>query len=189
MEKAQFTRIDESTRQDWQVIAQYDDEHQCELPARVLEMLTRMGGDNQPYQVSRLEHCLQAASRAERDGADEEMIVAALVHDIGDELALYDHAEFAASILKPYVSRKTHWIIQQHDIFQGKYYWDHLDLNPDERERFRDHPWFDDCERFCRDWDCPSFDPDYPTLPLEHFEPMVKRVFGRTPFAATNDHL
>ncbi|MER5184030.1 HD domain-containing protein [Streptomyces sp. NPDC002896] len=133
MEKAQFTRIDESTREGWEITTQYDEEHRAELPGRLLAPLARMGDNesDQPYQVTRLEHCLQAATRALRDGAEAEMVVAALLHDIGDELALFDHAEFAAAILEPYVSRKTHWIIQQHDVFQGKYYWDHLDLNPD----------------------------------------------------------
>ncbi|MFF1398495.1 HD domain-containing protein [Streptomyces sp. NPDC058287] len=187
MDKAQFTSIDRSTRRDWEIIAQYDEGHLAELPDRLLEVLARMGeGDrDQPYQVTRLEHCLQTATRALLDGAEEEMVVAALLHDIGDELALFDHAEFAASILKPYVSRKTHWIIQQHDVFQGKYYWDHLDLDPDTREKFRDHPWFDACEAFCLNWDCPSFDPDYESLPLEHFVPMVRGIFARKPFAAS----
>jgi predicted HD phosphohydrolase len=186
MEKAQFTRIDESTRQDWEIITEYDEGYRTALPDRLLAVLARMGDNksDQPYQVTRLEHCLQTATRALRDGAEEEMVVAALLHDIGDELALFDHAEFAASVIKPYVSRKTHWIIQHHDVFQGKYYWNHLDLDPDTREQFRGHAWFDDCGAFCLNWDCPSFDPDYPSLPVEHFEPMLRRIFARPPFVA-----
>lgn len=183
-QKAAFTRIDASTREDWQIVLRYDEQHLADVPDRLLAMLRRMGEGEQPYQVTRLEHCLQTATRALRDGAEEEMVVAALVHDIGDELALFDHAAFAASILKPFVSERTHWIVEHHDVFQGKYWWDKVDLDPDARERFRGHEWFDACEAFCLQWDCPSFDPAYDALPLEHFEPMLRRVFTRTPFAA-----
>lgn len=185
MDKVRFTRIDESTREDWALIQRFDTEYLAKLPDTILNTLKRLGEGHQPYKISRLEHCLQTATRAERDGASEEMIVAALLHDIGDELALFDHAQYAASIIKPFVSKKTHWIVQHHDIFQGAYYWQHLDMDPDSREHFRGHPWFDACEAFCRDWDCPSFDPDYPTHALEHFIPMVKRIFARPPFTST----
>lgn len=182
--KVGFTSIDASTREDWAIVLRYDEQHLADVPDRLLEMLRRMGEGEQPYQVTRLEHCLQTATRALRDGAEEEMVVAALVHDVGNELALLDHAAFAASILKPFVTERTHWVIQHHDVFQGAYWWDKIDLDPDARERYRDHPWFSDCEAFCLRWDCPSFDPSYDSLPLEHFEPMLRRVFARTPFAA-----
>lgn len=185
--KAAFTRIDQSTAEDWAVIAAHDADYLAGLADSVLDTLARLGEGHQPYQITRLEHCLQSATRAERAGADEEMIVAALVHDIGDELALFDHAAFAASILRPFVSEKTHWIVQHHDVFQGHYYWDKVGGNKDARERFRGHPWFDDCEVFCRDWDCPSFDPAYDTLPLAHFEPMVRRIFARAPYSVAPD--
>ena len=182
--KAAFTSIDASTREDWEIVLRYDEQHLADVPDRLLAMLRRMDEGEQPYQVTRLEHCLQTATRALRDGAEEEMVVAALVHDIGDELALFDHAEFAASILKPFVTERTHWVIQHHDVFQGKYWWDKIDLDPDAREKYRGHEWFEDCEAFCLTWDCPSFDPSYDSLPLEHFEPMLRRVFTREPFAA-----
>lgn len=184
MAKAQFTSIDQSTRADWEIVARYEETQLATLPDRLLAMLRRMGEHEQehPYQVSRLEHCLQTATRSLRDGAEEEIVVAALLHDIGDELAPYDHAEFAASILKPYVSARTHWIVQHHDVFQGKYWWDKIDLDPDARDNFLGHPWYGYCEAFCRDWDRPSFDPTYDSLPLAHFEPMLRRVFARTPF-------
>lgn len=184
MLKATFTSIDESTREDWEIIARCEEAEMVGLADRVLAAVRRLGDGPQPFRITRLQHSLQAATRAFRDGADEEMVVAALVHDVGDELAPYAHAALAASILKPYVSERTHWIVEQHDIFQGKHYWDKIGMDPDAREEFRGHPWFDDCEAFCRDWDCPSFDPTYDTLPMEHFEPMVRRVFGRTPYAA-----
>ncbi len=181
--RARFTRIDQSSAEDWRIVLQHDEQHLQALPERLLQMLTRMGEGAQPYAINRLQHCLQTATRAERAGADEEMIVAALLHDIGDELALFDHAQFAAAILKPYVTPRTHWIIQQHDVYHGHYSWQHLGLDPDARERFRGHRWFNACEAFCFDWDCPSFDPDYDTLPLQHFEPMLRRLFARSPYS------
>ncbi|MCU1719075.1 HD domain-containing protein [Pseudomonas sp. 5P_3.1_Bac2] len=183
MSKAGFTRIDHSTAEDWQLIMAHDQQYLRELPEHLLRALAKMGEGEQPYQVTRLEHCLQSASRAEQAGADEEMIVAALLHDVGDELALFDHAQFAAAILKPFVTPRTHWIVQHHDIFQGHYYWQHLGLDTDAREQFRGHPWFDACEAFCRDWDCPSFDPAYSSPALEHFAPMLRRIFARPPFS------
>lgn len=183
MSKAGFTRIDKSTAEDWQIITRYDQDYLRQLPQHLLRALRNMGEGEQPYQVTRLQHCLQTASRAEQAGADEEMIVAALLHDVGDELALFDHAQFAAAILKPFVSARTHWIVQHHDIFQGHYYWKHLGLDPDAREQFRGHPWFAACEAFCRDWDGPSFDPTYPNPDLEHFAPMLARIFARPPFS------
>ncbi|GAB3681032.1 HD domain-containing protein [Saccharopolyspora tripterygii] len=186
MEKASFTRIDESTRADWEIVERCGAASLATLAERVLEQLTRLGspGTDQPFQITRLQHSLQAATRAERDGAEEELVVATLLHDIGDDLAPYAHADFAATILKPYVSERTHWIIEQHDVFQGKYYWDKIGMDPNAREKFRSRPWFDACEAFCRDWDCPSFDPEYDTLPLEHFVPAVRRIFARTPYSA-----
>ncbi|MGQ7249131.1 HD domain-containing protein [Halomonas sp. V046] len=185
--KAAFTRIDESTREDWAVIAAHDHDYLAGLADTVLATLERLGEGHQPYQITRLEHCLQTATRAEHAGADEEIIVAALLHDIGDELALFDHAEYAASILRPFVSEKTHWIVKHHDVFQGHYYWDKVGGDKDARERFRGHPWFADVEAFCRDWDCPSFDPAYPTRELDHFAPMVRRIFARKPFSVVAD--
>lgn len=185
--KATFTRIDQSTAEDWQVILAHDVEYLDGLPNTVVATLKRLGEGHQPYQVTRLEHCLQTATRAARAGAEEEMIVAALLHDIGDELALFDHASYAASIIRPFVSEKTHWIVKHHDVFQGYYYWDKLGADKHARERFRDHPWFDDCEAFCREWDCPSFDPEYDSLPLDHFMPMVQRIFSRQPYSLAPD--
>lgn len=187
MGKAAFTRIDKSTRRDWEIIASHDADYLAGLADSVIATLKRLGEGHQPYQISRLDHCLQTAARAEADGADEEMIVAALLHDIGDELALFDHAAYAASILRPFVSERTHWIVKHHDVFQGHYYWDKVGGDKDARERFRGHPWFEDCEAFCRDWDCPSFDPAFPTPSLDHFIPMVERIFARKPYSVAPD--
>ena len=134
------------------------------------------------YQVSRYQHSLQTATRAMADGADTEMIVGALIHDIGDDLSPENHSQVAAAIIRPYVRAEVTWVVNMHGIFQMKYYAHHIDLDPDLREAYRDHPWFDSCEHFCSQWDQESFDPDYPTEPIETFEPMLREVFNRHPF-------
>ena len=129
--------------------------------------------------MSRLGHSLQVATRALTDGADDELILAALIHDIGDELAPYNHAEFAAAIIRPYVRAEVSWIVEQHGLFQNYYYVHHLGGNRHGRDRFKDHQWYGACAAFCERWDQASFDPDYPSRPLEAFEPLVRRIFGR----------
>ena len=129
-----------------------------------------------------LEHSLQSATRAHRDGADEEMVVAALLHDIGDLLSPYNHSEMAAAVLRPYVSEKTYWIVRHHGLFQSYYYAHHSGGDRNARDAYRDHPWYQATVDFCERWDQSSFDPEYDSLPLEFFEPVVKRVFAREPF-------
>ena len=136
------------------------------------------------YQVSRLEHSLQSATRALHAGESEEMIVAALLHDIGDELAPMNHSEYAASILKPYVSEKTHWIVEKHGEFQAYYYAHHLGGNRNKRDKYKGHKYFDACVNFCEKYDQCSFDPNYETYPLEKFEPMVRNIFARKPYSS-----
>ena len=136
------------------------------------------------YQVSRLEHSLQSATRALKDKADEEMIVATLFHDIGDELAPMNHSEYAAAVLKPYVSEKTHWIVEKHGEFQMYYYAHHLGGNRNQRDKYKGHKFFDETVNFCENWDQKSFDPNYKSLTLKDFEPMVQRIFSRTPYSS-----
>jgi predicted HD phosphohydrolase len=121
---------------------------------------------------------LQSATRAHRDDAGEEMVVAALLHDIGDTIAPYNHSQLAAAMLKPYVSPQVHWIIKHHGVFQGYYFNHHLGGDRNARDRFRGHPWYEDCVYFCHTYDQNSFDPDYDTLPITFFEPMVERIFA-----------
>ena len=151
-----------------------------QLADRVLGWLRMLDGDT-PYQVSRLEHCLQTATRAERDGADEETVVCALLHDIGDVLSPANHSQAAATLLQPYVGEKNHWIVLHHGLFQGYYYFHFAGQDRDARDKYRDHPWYQACVDFCADWDQVSFDPDYVSEPLEHFEPMLRRLFARDP--------
>ena len=152
------------------------------MPDRLLLALERLGDSIQGYQVSRLEHSLQSASRAEADGADVETIVAALVHDLGDELAPENHSQFAAAIVRPYVRAEVTWIVEMHGLFQMQYYAQHYGRDPNGYLAHKDHPWYDACRRFCERYDQSAFDPAYPSRPLAHFEPMLREVFSRTPF-------
>lgn len=175
---ATFRKMTEATAEDWRIIAEGEMKNMTGLADRILAELEGLKGGIQPFPVSRYEHSLQSATRAYRDGAEEEMVVAALIHDIGDSLALFNHGEYAAAILKPFVSEKTYWIIKHHDEFQGFYFWEHIGKDPNTRDQYRDNPWFEDCAAFCEKWDQTAFDPEYDTLPLEFFEPMVRRIFA-----------
>jgi predicted HD phosphohydrolase len=174
-----FTQMKDGTREDYELLEIYERDYLRELPDRILTSLGALERGLGGYPVTRLEHSLQTATRAQRDGADEEMIVAALIHDIGDDLAPYNHSELAAGILRPYVRPEVTWIVEQHGLFQSYYYAHHLGGNRDGREKFRDHPWFEACRAFCADWDQSSFDPKYDWEPLESFEPLVRRIFSR----------
>lgn len=175
----EFTRMDQGTAEEYAMLRRIYERLRGGVAEHVLQQLMTLQGDRLGYRIDRFQHSLQTATRAERDGADEQMIVCALLHDVGDSVAPDNHSQLAAAILRPYVSEKNHWIIEHHGLFQGYYYFHHIGLDPNARERHRDHPWFDDCEAFCERWDQTSFDPDYDTLPLAHFEPMVRRLFAR----------
>jgi predicted HD phosphohydrolase len=174
-----FTRMQDGTREDYELLERYERDYVRELPARILAALELLKDSFGGYPVSRLDHSLQTATRALKEGADEELIVAALIHDIGDDLAPYNHAEVAAGILRPYVRPEVTWIVEQHGLFQSYYYAHHLGGDRDGRERFRDHPWYQACRDFCANWDQCSFDPHYSWEPLATFEPLVRRIFTR----------
>ncbi|MEA3185911.1 MAG: hypothetical protein QOJ74_2388 [Ilumatobacteraceae bacterium] len=178
----QFTRMVEGTRDEYQYLHGLEREYIAELPQRLIEALRRLDDGLAGYQVSRYLHSLQTATRAMRDGADIEMIVAALVHDIGDDLSPENHSQVAAAIIRPYVRAEVTWVVAMHGIFQMNYYAHHIDLDPNLRDAYRDHPWFATCEHFCSQWDQESFDPEYPTEPIETFEPMLREIFSRQPF-------
>ena len=149
------------------------------LPNRVIAHLEILRGDTGGYAVDRLTHSLQTATRAHRDGQDDEYVICALLHDIGDTLASTNHAQLAATILEPFVCEKNHWIVEHHGIFQGYYFFHHLGLDRNMRDRFRGHPYWKDCAEFCEKYDQNSFDTEYDTLPLEHFVPLVHAVFSQ----------
>jgi len=173
-----FTTMRDANHEDYQEIGQHAIEYFTGLPKRVLSHLEILAGGTGGFAVDRLTHSLQTATRAQRDGRDDEYVVCALLHDIGDTLACTNHAELAATILEPFVSEKNHWIVENHGIFQGYYFFHHLGLDRNMRDRFRDHPYFTDCAEFCEKYDQNSFDPAYDTLTLEHFEPLVESVFA-----------
>ena len=173
-----FTRMQDGTREDYGAIARYSVEFVSGLPDRILTHLQLLESDTGGYAVTRLTHSLQTATRAHHDGRDEEYVVCALLHDIGDTLASINHSELAATILEPFVSDENHWIVKHHGIFQGYYFFHHLGLDRNLRDRYRDHPLFGECAAFCAKYDQNSFDPDYDTLPLEHFEPAVRKLFA-----------
>ncbi|HER34588.1 MAG TPA: HD domain-containing protein [Halothiobacillaceae bacterium] len=173
-----FTAMRDATREDYQIIGRHAVEFFQGLPDRVLTHLNLLSGDTGGYAVDRLTHSLQTATRARRDGRDDEYVVCALLHDIGDTLASANHADLAAAIVEPFVSDKNHWIVKHHAIFQGYYFFHHLGLDRNMRDRFRDHEWWRDCAEFCEKYDQNSFDPEYETLPLEAFEPALRQVFA-----------
>ncbi|MDZ7842790.1 MAG: HD domain-containing protein [Gammaproteobacteria bacterium] len=186
MSTVSFRQMKDGTRADYELLERIEREYVAALPDRILDALRALDGSLGGYRVTRLEHCLQTASRAEADGADEEMVLGALLHDLGDVLAPANHSQYAAAIIRPYVREEVTWIVEHHGVFQMYYYAHHLDGNPDARELYRGHQWFDACAGFCERWDQAAFDPDYPTRPLEHFEPLVRRIFTREPFAGEN---
>jgi len=179
MERASFKAMTESTQADWIRIAAAATAFNGDLGNRVLAHLKMLKGDCGGFPVDRLEHSLQSATLAYRDRMDEEYVVCALLHDIGDILASINHAELAATILKPFVSEENHWMLQNHGIFQGYYFFHHLGLDRNMREQFRQHQSFERTALFCSRHDQNAFDPNYDTMPLDAFEPMVQRVMAR----------
>ena len=178
-ERAKFREMKEGTQEDWAIIGGEYMAFARGLPERVLTHLRLLDGDFGGFPVDRLQHSLQTATRAYRDGRDEAYVVMALLHDIGDTLGTYNHPEVAASIIKPFVSEEVHWICQNHGHFQGYYYFHYLGMDRESREQFRGSPYFDACAEFCEKYDQAAFDPDYDSEPLEFFEPMARRVMAR----------
>lgn len=180
-----FTAMQDGTADDYALLDRYERMFAAGLADRILESLDALTGSLGGYRITRLEHSLQAATRARRDGAGVDWVVAALVHDIGDELAPYNHSEIAAAVLQPYVPAEVHWVVQHHGLFQSYYYAHFLGGDRNARDRYRDHRWAGLCESFCHRWDQSSFDPDYPTDPLAAFEDDVREVFGRVAWDPT----
>jgi predicted HD phosphohydrolase len=177
--RAQFTAMESGTQEDWNIIGGHFREFSRALPQRVLTHLKLLDGDYGGFPVDRLEHSLQTATRAHRDGRDEAYVVMALLHDIGDTLGSYNHPEIGAAMLRPFVSEEMHWIANTHGVFQGYYFFHYLGGDRDMRENYRGHPHFEACAEFCEKYDQAAFDPAYDSAPLSFFEPMVARVFER----------
>lgn len=177
--RAGFSRMQDSTAEDWRIIGEEFMPYAKALPDRVLAHLRLLEGDCGGFPVDRLTHSCQTATLALRDGRDEEYVVCALLHDIGDTLGSFNHPDIAAAIVKPFVSEQNHWMVEKHGIFQAYYFFHHLGLDRNIREQYRDHPYFDYTAEFCELYDNPAFDPKKETLPLAEFEPMVRRVFSQ----------
>lgn len=177
--RATFRDMQESTADDWEIIADEFKLYAAALPDRVLAHLRLLDGDCGGFPVDRLTHSLQTATRAYRDGRCDEYVVCALLHDIGDTLGSYNHPDIAAAILKPFVSPENLAMVEKHGIFQGYYFFHHLGMNRNLRDQFTGQSFYDVTLEFCEKYDAPAFDPDYDTLPLEFFEPMLRRIMAR----------
>ena len=180
MDKVSFTQMKDGTKEDYTFLTEHEIEYTKGTADRLLKALVELDEGLSGYQVTRLGHSVQSASRAWRDGADIDWVVAALLHDIGDIYAPYNHDEYAATILKPFVREQVTWCVETHGDFQMLYYGHHLDgFDQHKRDRHAGHAYFDDCAAFCERWDQASFDPEYDDLPLAFFAPMVREVFAR----------
>ena len=179
MKKVSFTEMKNGTKKDYIFLDKHEKNFASKTADRLLNFMSRLTETLEGYQISRLEHSLQSATRAYNNGETEEMIVAALLHDIGDGLAVFNHSQFAASILRPYVSEKVYWIVKHHGVFQNYYYAHHIGKDRNARDRYKDSPYYQATVDFCEKWDQASFDPNYESFPLEYFEPMVKRIFAK----------
>ena len=183
MKEVNFIQMKDGTKEDYLLLNKHEKKYIEGTADRLIKFMSGLSNTLEGYQVTRLEHSLQTATRALNDKADEEMIVAALFHDIGDELAPLNHSEYAGAVLKPYVSEKTHWIIEKHGEFQMYYYVHHLGGNRNQRDKYKGHKYYKNTVDFCENWDQKSFDPNYKSLSLKDFEPYVKKIFSRNPYS------
>ena len=170
------------TKEDYRLLERYEKKFERQTAKRIIKYLSTQTTTLEGYQITRLEHSLQAATRAFRNKESDEMVVATLLHDIGDDLAPMNHSQYAASILRPYVSEKTYWIIQHHGLFQTYYSAHHLGGDRNMRDKFKDHKYYEATISFCENYDQVSFDPNYKSMSLEEFSPMVERIFSKTPY-------
>tara|TARA_B100001996_G_scaffold21448_1_gene17153 strand:- start:713 stop:1288 length:576 start_codon:yes stop_codon:yes gene_type:complete len=190
MPKVSFKEMKSGTKEDYMLLDKFEKKFAKGTADRILKFMSGLTETLEGYQVSRLEHSLQSATRAYKNNESEEMVVATLLHDIGDELAPMNHSEYAAAIIKPYVSEKTHWIIEKHGEFQLYYYAHHLGGDRNKRDKYKDHKYYQDCVDFCEKYDQASFDPNYESFSLDFFKPMVKKIFDRKPYKSrTNETL
>jgi len=174
---ATFTQMIDGTADDWAIIVRELEEHAKVLPTRLLMHLQSLRDDSGGFAVDRLEHCLQTATRAAEDGRDEEYVACALLHDIGDTFGTTNHDKIAAAIIQPYVSEKNHWIVSHHGTFQGYYFFEYSGLDKNLRDKYKNHEYYGDCEEFCREYDQNSFDPNFTSMPLDEFAPIIERIF------------
>jgi predicted HD phosphohydrolase len=183
MKSVSFTEMKNGSKEDYLLLDKHEKKYIEGTADRLIKFMSGLSNTLEGYRITRLEHSLQTATRALNDKAVDEMIVAALLHDIGDELAPLNHSEYAAAVLKPYVSERTHWLVEKHGEFQMYYYAHHLEGNRNQRDKYKGHKYYQDTIDFCENWDQKSFDPNYKSSTLKDFEPYVKKIFSRTPYA------
>jgi predicted HD phosphohydrolase len=181
VKRAAFSSFQESTEEDWALIMSQRGSLTTALPGKIMQQLEYLRDDYGGFPVDRLEHSLQTATRAEKDGRDDEYIICALIHDIGDILTPHNHPDLAAAILKPFVSEANHWMVQHHGIFQGYYFWHYLGGDRNARDEFADNEFYGRCEEFCALYDAPAFDTNYRSNSLEYYVPLIEEFFGETP--------
>tara|TARA_B100000902_G_C26957673_1_gene738942 strand:- start:16 stop:636 length:621 start_codon:yes stop_codon:yes gene_type:complete len=182
MEQVKFTKMEDGDAEDYLFLNEHEIEYTKGTANRLLNALVNLDESLSGYKISRLGHSVQSATRAWRDGADIDWVVSALLHDIGDIFAPYNHDEYAATILKPFVREQCRWVVEKHGDFQMIYYGHLVGGNQHKRDKFKGHEFFNDCVEFCERWDQTSFDPSYDDLPLDFFRPMVEEVFARDPY-------
>lgn len=183
MDTVSFTQMKDGTREDYQMLREKELAYASQVADRLMSEMSKLEDDTLPgYRITRLEHGLQSATRAVRDGADVDWVVSTLLHDIGDALAPMNHDRFSAEIIRPFVREECAWTVEHHGAFQMIYYAHHMDWDPNTRDAYRDSPFFQTCADFCERWDQSSFDPDYTSEPLEYFRPYVNEVFARKPW-------
>lgn len=180
--KVKFTQMKDGDKEDYDFLTEHEIEYTKGTADRLLEAMVDLDQSLSGYQITRLGHSLQSATRAWKDGADTDWIVAALLHDIGDIYAPYNHDEYAAAILRPFVREQCTWVVEKHADFQMLFYGEHVGTDPHKRDAHAGHLYFDDCAAFCERWDQASFDPAYENQPLEFFAPKVREVFARKPY-------
>ena len=173
---ATYARMDEGTVEDYAIMQSYQPAHLAALPDRLMGMLVELADRPDGSPIDACAHSLQAATLAYNDGADDETVFAALLHDIGQLYSAHNHSEVSAALLKPFLSERMYWVVKHHGTFQGYYYFDKIGWDPNAREDYADSPYYDDCVRFCERYDQIAFRRDYPTKPLDFFEPMVRRM-------------
>ena len=183
MKTVKFTEMKNGSKDDYQLLEKLEKKFERQTADRILSYLSKQTSTLEGYKISRLEHSLQAATRAFKNNESDEMVVATLLHDIGDDLAPMNHSQYAAAVLRPYVSEKTHWIVEKHGLFQTYYSAEHLGGDKNARETYKDHKYYQATVDFCEKYDQCSFDPNYKSYPLEKFEPMVRNIFARKPYS------
>jgi|TARA_B110000977_G_C10954493_1_gene445994 predicted HD phosphohydrolase len=182
MKQVKFTQLKNGDEESFRFLLAHDAKYANKVGERLIELLAELDDSFSAFQVTRLEHILQTTTRAWYDGADDDWVVTALLHDIGDMHAPFNHGDYAATVLAPFVREQCTWTTRVHGDFQMIYFPDNLGVNNRARDKHAGHRYFEDCEAFCERWDQPSFDPAYQSLPLSQFEPLVLKVFAREPF-------